>query len=135
MKSSITFFDSLENSKRGTLRGISIFPIFIAINYLFYTYVLKIKYNYYTQFLFGLLIVSAIGIHTPSSANKAIVYGALLGLVIYGTSTLTLTDLDCKDKISNKKTCIYLLWGVVTTSILSVILYFVLRQYRYLLYI
>ena len=36
MKSSIIFMDNLRNSKRGTLRGTIIFPIFIIITILWF---------------------------------------------------------------------------------------------------
>lgn len=137
MKSSLVFWDTLENSKRGTLRGLIIFPIFIIITLTWYLLMYKI-YNKHIDkvslfrlcislVLIGLLIVSALGVHTPNTLKKAITYGLLVGLVIYGISNLVL--LATSNKWGYKISIIDILWGIISTGFLSFVLYIVVQKW------
>jgi uncharacterized membrane protein len=138
MKSSIVFFDNLENSKRGTLRGLVIFPIFILLNLLWFFFTKKQLYDkhidtvstnrlFVSWFLSALLIVSAIGVHTPDSSKKAIVFSALVGFVVYGISNATM--LAVSNKWDYLISLIDILWGIFSTSLLGYILYIVVNKY------
>lgn len=137
MKSNIVFFDSFENSKKGTYRGASIFPIFILINIAWYSLTKNIYKKYVddvptdrlwiAMIISGLLIVSALGIHKPSSVQKAVVYAALVGLVVYGVSNASL--LASSNKWDYTISTIDTLWGVISTSLLGLILFYVVKEW------
>jgi uncharacterized membrane protein len=138
MKSTIVFFDSFENSKRGTLRGLVIFPIFIILTLLWFSLTKKQLYDkhidkvdkYRIWIAIGvsaLLIVSALGVHTPNTVKKAVFYSGLLGLVLYGISNITL--LSASKKWGYSIAIIDTSWGVLSTSLLGYILYVVVQKW------
>jgi uncharacterized membrane protein len=136
MKSNIVFFDNKENSKRGTLRGVVIFPIFIILTLIWFLTTKKLYYKHIdrvnTLRLFigvvicGILIVSAIGIHTPDTVKNAVIYGSLVGFVIYGVSNSVL--LMTSNKWDYSITIIDTIWGILSTSLLSYIMYHILKK-------
>jgi uncharacterized membrane protein len=138
MKSSIVFFDNLENSKRGTLRGMVIFPIFILITLVWFFFTKKPLYDKHIDtvskdrlwvalFVSGLLIVSAIGIHTPDTLQKAVVFSGLVGFVVYGITNSIM--LAVTKKWDYSISFIDILWGIFSTSLLGYILYIVVNKY------
>ena len=138
MKSSIVFFDNLENSKRGTLRGMVIFPIFILITLVWFFFTKKPLYDKHIDtvskdrlwvalFVSGLLIVSAIGVHTPDTLQKAVVFSGLVGFVVYGITNSVM--LAVTKKWNYSISFIDILWGIFSTSLLGYILYIVVNKY------
>jgi uncharacterized membrane protein len=138
MKSSIVFFDNLENSKRGTLRGMVIFPIFILITLVWFFFTKKPLYDKHIDtvskdrlwvalFVSGLLIVSAIGVHTPDTLQKAVVFSGLVGFVVYGITNSIM--LAVTKKWDYSISFIDILWGIFSTSLLGYILYIVVNKY------
>ena len=137
MKSSLVFFDSITNSKKGTYRGLLIFPIFILLNLLWYnlTYNLYSKHidnvnNYrkiFALFITGSLIVSALGVHRPATLKTATVYSGLVALVIYTISNLKL--LSTSSKWTYKISLIDTMWGILSTILLGIILYYAVNKY------
>ena len=129
MKSSIVFFDSFQNSIRGTLRGIIIFFPIVILNYLFFKYYYNIKNTtvkfYIALIISSILIVSAIGVHNPNSTTKAVVYAGLVGFVVYGFMALWGFG---SEQIKIKKCFITLAWGIITTALLGYILYLVVKK-------
>jgi len=138
MRSSLIFFDNKENSKRGNLRGLVIFPIFIILTLVWRQLMTK----YYkcnnvgklrkiiSLIISAVLIVSAIGVQTPNTLQKAVVYGALIGFVIYGVSNCVL--LVSSNKWGYMISFVDTLWGIASTSLLSFILYKVVQKYPYI---
>jgi uncharacterized membrane protein len=138
MKSSIVFFDNLENSKRGTLRGMVIFPIFILITLVWFFFTKKPLYDKHIDTVSkdrlwvalcvsALLIVSAIGIHTPDTLQKAVVFSGLVGFVVYGITNSIM--LAVTKKWDYSISFIDILWGIFSTSLLGYILYIVVNKY------
>ena len=137
MKSSIVFFDNLENSKRGFLRGLVIFPIFILITlvWLFFSKTLYKKHIdtvskyrlWFSLCIISLLTVSAIGVHTPNTLKKAVVFSALVGFVVYGITNSTM--LMVTKKWNYSIFLIDILWGIFSTSLLGYILYIIVNKW------
>jgi phosphatidylserine synthase len=129
MKSSIVFYDSYRNSKRGTFRGMVIFIPIIILNFLFfkYYYVKQDTFKFYVALIISsLLIVSSIGIHNPDSVKKAIVYSALVGFVIYGVMSIFMYGLK---HIGLIKCFITIVWGIFTTGLMGYLLYIIVQKY------
>ena len=138
MKSTLVFLDNKENSKKGLFRGLVIFPIYILLtlgwflltkNSLYSKHIDKVSLDriIIAIFITGVLIVSAIGVHTPNTLCKSIMYGALVGLVIYGVSNTVL--LATSKKWGYTISIIDILWGVISTALLGYILYLVVEKW------
>jgi uncharacterized membrane protein len=138
MKSNIVFFDTLENSKKGTLRGLVIFPIFIILTLLWFLLTKKSLYDkhidkvpnsrlWISMGISALLIVSALGIHNPNTLRKAVVFGALVGLVVYGIANAVL--LSASKKWDYTISFIDTLWGILSTAFLAYILYKIVKKW------
>ena len=138
MKSSIVFFDNLENSKRGTLRGMVIFPIFILITLVWFFFTKKPLYDKHIDTvskdrlwvalcMSALLTVSAIGVHTPDTLQKAVVFSGLVGFVVYGITNSVM--LAVTKKWNYSISFIDILWGIFSTSLLGYILYIVVNKW------
>ena len=142
MKSKIIFFDSLENSKRGTLRGAIIFPIFIILTLVWLFFTKKPLYdkhidNVHTSryivalIISGLLLVSALGVHNPDNITTAVTYASLVGLVVYGITNVVL--LSTSNKWDYIISIIDILWGVISTAFLGYVLYIVVNRFSTIL--
>ena len=138
MKSSIVFFDNLENSKRGTLRGMVIFPIFILISLVCFFFTKKPLYDKHIDIVSkdrlwvalcvsALLTVSAIGVHTPDTLQKAVIFSGLVGFVVYGITNSVM--LAVTKKWNYSISFIDILWGIFSTSLLGYILYIVVNKW------
>jgi uncharacterized membrane protein len=138
MKSSLVFFDTLENSKRGTLRGLVLFPIFVILTLTIIFFTKKPLYDKHIDTvsknrlwvalgLSALLIVSAISVHTPDTVEKAVVYSGLVGLVVYGISNATL--LAGSKKWGYSIALIDTVGGILSTALLGYILYVVVNKW------
>ena len=138
MKSSIVFFDNLENSKRGTLRGMVIFPIFILITLVWFFFTKKPLYDKHIDTVSkdrlwvalcvsALLTVSAIGVHTPDTLQKAVIFSGLVGFVVYGITNSVM--LAVTKKWNYSISFIDILWGIFSTSLLGYILYIVVNKW------
>jgi uncharacterized membrane protein len=138
MKSTLVFFDTSENGKRGTLRGLVIFPIFIILTLIWFAVTKKHLYNKHIDQVdksriwvalgvTALLIVSAVAVQTPNTTKKAVVYSALVGLVVYGISNAVL--LSTSKKWDYVISLIDIVWGVLSTALLGYILYEVVLKW------
>lgn len=138
MKSNIIFFDSLENTKRGALRWLVIFPIFIVLTFLWFLLTKKPLYDKHIDnvsisryivalIISSLLISSAVGVHNPNNAITAVTYAGLVGLVVYGITNVAL--LATSNKWGYTVSVIDTLWGVVNTSFLGYILYIFVNKF------
>ena len=137
MKSTLVFVDTPENGKRGTLRGLIILPIYCILTILWF-YMTKKLYaskvdnvsnfrKLLSLFLSGVLIVSAIAVHTPDTRLKAVVYGGLVGFVIYGITNSVLIAIS--KKWTYTISIIDTTWGIISTAFLSYILYEIVEQW------
>ena len=84
MQTQLVFFDSYYNSTLGTKRSLIALP-FIVILFL----ILNISDNksFFRYILPIFLIVSALCVQLPQTNKEAMVYGALVGFVVLGTSS------------------------------------------------
>ena len=97
MKTELIFFDSIENSMKGTKRGLIAFISLIIFDYIWFSFSSKTVYksitkkpiNIYAALLVYLVICSAIGVQLPKSYKEALVYGLLVGFAIYSVFNLT----------------------------------------------
>lgn len=138
MKSRIIFFDTLANSKIGTLRTMVIYPIYIILSLIWIFSIRKSFYKKYVDtvstsrivvmvILSGVLIVSALGTHRPDTLKKAVVYAGLVGFVVYGISNCVL--LSVSNKWDYLIASLDTLWGIVSTALLGLILYYAVISY------
>ena len=139
MISCLVYFNGNESSKKGLLRGVVIFPIFLILNiiYLLITRKLHEKYtdsgdiSIIKKAIFiviaGVLIVSGLGVHNPPDSTKAIVYASLMGFVVYGIANCIMFSTNKKWNIMI--TFLDVLWGILSTGLLGYILYKIVSKW------
>jgi uncharacterized membrane protein len=136
MKTTIVFFDTVENSSKGLSRALIIFPI---LTILYVVWNLSIKYSIYRQssnkisrirkivvlFLMLTLLVSAIGTQIPETSKNAATYGALVGLVTHSSlnAGLLVQNQDWKLWYAS----LDILFGTGAASLSSFILYNIVK--------
>ena len=136
IKSYKVFYDSKENIKKGILRMIIILPIFLILNLCWNLFTRKLYKKHIDKvsnfrlitsvFIIGILF-SFIGIHVPLTKEQSILYGAVIGLVIYGIVNMSLLATSIK---WNVNICIIdIIWGVISTGFLGYILYIITEKY------
>ena len=103
MMTKLIFFDTFENSKKGIIRGLIAFISLIVFDIIWFSLSSKYtkvynsvkdnnilsKRNIIPIFLVYLIMCSAIAVQLPSSFKEALVYGLLVGFVIYSVFNLT----------------------------------------------
>lgn len=122
MYSSIVFFDNVHESWKGTKRGFVAFIFIIFFWYLWYKIIMKNFYKpkkHFNTYLLmsSLLLCSAIAVQLPKTGYEAVVYGGLLGLVVYGFSNFT------SKNTSNTKVLVDTVYGMVSTSMVSYLVF------------
>ena len=91
MKTQLFYFDGINRSKKGTLRGLVSTIILLIVNSLLYNLYNKyFNFNILYVLVMVVMIASAISVQNPSSVNEAVVYGGLVGLVVFGVVNLVL---------------------------------------------
>lgn len=96
MKTELIFFDSLDESIKGTLRGFIAFISLIIFDLIWFSISSKTVYKTITKkpniiaaiFVY-LILCSAIAVQLPKSYNEALVYGLLVGFVTYSVFNIT----------------------------------------------
>jgi uncharacterized membrane protein len=130
MNTKLIFFGKLEDSIKGTTRGMIALIVLIILSSLWYKVLAKSFYKKYyilsNKNLIGyclviFILISAVGVQLASSMKEASVYGALVGFALYGF--LNGTNLIVNKKWDYKITFVDILWGIVCTSIMSIIVY------------
>ena len=81
--------------------------------------------GFYLVYVVGVLVLVVLPAHDAGEVWKAVVYGALLGLVAYGTYDLT--NLSAVKGFPAVVAVVDLIWGTVLTSATAAIGYFVAR--------
>jgi uncharacterized membrane protein len=132
MHTHLVFFDTTDESIKGTIRGLVAFLIILFLDYIWYELLMKSFYDSYTSqsnlsaktigiFVSSLLLCSSLTVQLASSPKEAIIYGALVGLVVYGfynsTNCYRVKGWDCKIG------AIDTVFGIVSTSLVSFIVY------------
>ena len=93
MKTQLIFFDSFENSVKGTTRGLIAFISLILFDIVRFSITKNsdksnVPKNIYAMILVYLLLCSAIGVQLPSTYLEALIYGLLVGFVVYSILNL-----------------------------------------------
>ena len=99
MRTELVFFDDTHESANGTLRGFIAACVIVPITALWYGLIRQKIWKPSEDYkptakiiistaLVYLLLVSAIGVQVPNTVSNAAVYGALVGLVVFGCMSL-----------------------------------------------
>lgn len=131
MKTQLIFFDNIEESKKGTLRGLVAITVLISLDLLWfqimdYSPIITKKFNFISAFITYLLLCSAIGVQLPNSIEEAIVYGALSGLVIYGV--FNGTNYSTNKNWTLKIAILDTMWGMTVMSIAAIVVYYIFHK-------
>ena len=130
MKTELIFFDSIENSMKGTTRGLIAFISLIVFDFIWFSLSSKTVYksvtkkpNIYAAILVYLVICSAIAVQLPKTFNEALVYGLLVGFVIY--SVFNLTSYAIFNNWSLSTAIIDTIAGTINCGIAAVMIYLI----------
>lgn len=140
MKTQLIYFDSFENSMKGMSRGLIAFITLIIFDLIRFSLMKitnknnNVPKNIYSMILVYLILCSAIGVQLASKYSEALVFGCLIGLVVYGVLnfynlSFNNEDLDSIPRISNLPNFINILinvfLGVISCGIASSIVYII----------
>ena len=96
MRTELIFFDSTHESMKGTTRGLIAFISLIMFDFIWFSLSSKTVYktvtkkpNIYASVLVYLVLCSAIAVQLPKSYSEALIYGLLVGFVVYSVFNLT----------------------------------------------
>ena len=130
MRTELIFFDSIENSMKGTTRGLIAFISLILFDFIWFSLSSKTVYksvtkkpNIYAAILVYLVICSAIAVQLPKTFNEALVYGLLVGFVIY--SVFNLTSYAIFNSWSLSTAIIDTIAGTINCGIAAVMIYLI----------
>lgn len=131
MKTQLIFFDNIEESRKGTLRGLVAIITLITLDMLWfkvmdYSPIITKKVNYISAIFTYLLLCSAIGVQQPNSLNEAMVYGALIGFVIYGVFNGTSYSLNKNWTL--KIAILDTMWGMFVMSAAATVVYYIFHK-------
>ncbi len=133
MKTQLIFFSSWKESKKGTLRGLVAIITLILCDLVWFQILdykkeggVTKKFNYISAFLSWLLICSAIGVQLPNKYKESLVYGLLVGLVVYGV--FNTTNYAINKDWSLKLTILDTIWGMIVCSIASSVVYLIFHK-------
>lgn len=123
MKTQLYYFDSKERSKIGNKRGLVSLLILIALSSILYKHYLKIIVpNKFYIFMIFLLLCSALSVQNPMNVKEAVLYGFLVGCVVFGILNSMLLML--KSSVwTVRDALLSFVYGVFTTSLTSYILF------------
>jgi hypothetical protein len=125
MRTELVYFDSEYQSRKGFLRGLAALCFLIIFSFLWYEMIQKPipsgKKAWVAMTIIFVLIASAIGVQLPKDVKTAMVYGALLGLVVYGVSNGMLLLTQCSQSVPWAMAEIGR--GVVSTTLTSFLVY------------
>lgn len=117
MRTQLVFFDGTNASAKGTLRGTVASGIILLIILLLNREVFK-TVEWYWIIISVVLLASALSVQLPGSIQEAVVYGALVGAVVYGFGSMMFVNSASLDNVLLK-----LLFGIIIGSVTSFVLY------------
>lgn len=131
MRTQLIFFDNIDESKKGTLRGLVAISVLIILDLIWfqimdYSPIISKPFNYFSAAFAYLLLCSAIGVQLPRSIQEAIVYGALVGLAIYGVYNGTNYAINKQHTL--KITVLDTMWGMFVMSTASIVVYYIFHK-------
>ena len=128
MKIELSIFESFDETKNATIRGLIVLSCLILFDliWFFFTnryYPINKKINYYTGVLAWFILSSALAVQIPNNYSEALVYSGLVGLVVYGIYNFT--NLTFLREWNISITIMDLMWGVINCCITGTILYYI----------
>ena len=124
MKSKIVYFEDTNHSWKGTLRG-GVASLILLSNFAIYkTYGKVIKFMPVCIAVIIILIASAISIQNPSTLKEAVVYGALVGLVTFGSMNMGLL-MSKSGGWTRKDALIAIGVGVISSALASAVIFYI----------
>lgn len=129
MKTELIFFDTYENGLEGTKRGLIAFISLFVLDLIWFTFMKKYypvtrsNINIYSAIFVWLLLCSAIAVQIPKNISEAIVYGLLVGLVVYGIYNFT--NLAILKEWNIKIAIIDTIWGTINCGIAALLIYLI----------
>lgn len=129
MKTELIFFDTYENGLKGTKRGLIAFISLIILDLIWFSLMKKYypvtrsNINIYSAIFVWLLLCSAIAVQIPKNISEAIVYGLLVGLVVYGIYNFT--NLAILKEWNIKIAIIDTIWGTINCGIAALLIYLI----------
>ncbi len=132
MKTKLIFFDNIEESRKGTLRGLVAIAVLIILDLLWFQVmdyspiVTRKKFNYISALFTYILLCSAVGVQQPNSIEEAIVYGLLIGFVIYGV--FNGTSYSISKNWTLKIAILDTLWGMFVMSMACIVVYYIFHN-------
>jgi len=128
MKTQLIFFDKFENSANGVVRGLIAFISLVIFDIIRFSITNNTPNNIYAMALVYLIICSAIAVQLPKTYAETLVYGLLVGFVVY--SVLNLYNLGVnnnpapKENMSNiLNIIINIVLGTISCGIASSFIY------------
>lgn len=141
MKTELIFFDSNHQSKNGTLRGLIAFVMLVGITALWFFFTYKPLYKKSVQNLNSsfysartlissaiiyILLCSALAVQLPTSWDNAMVYGLLVGLVVFSIANLTFVAVV--EQYSILSAIVDTIFGTVLCGVTSVSVYYISKS-------
>jgi len=135
MLTQLIFSETVQNALKGTLRALISTAFMIVVGIVWYMFIARKFYEKYLTYpklsfrsIFPLIlaigfIASAISVQLPKSLGEAVIYGSLVGLVVYGV--LNLVVLSVYKKWSWITALVDTLYGIIVTGLASLFLYFI----------
>lgn len=134
MKTQLIFFDRFSQSKKGTMRGLTALLVLLILNFIWYGLLYQSLYSSKIEKMtsrkerigvaFAILIFflpSALAVQLPSSLDNALLYGFLVGTVIYSISNAVLMLFSPRWDLSIS--FIDTLFGALSCSLASGVVY------------
>ena len=132
MRTELAFLDTTYESYRSIMRTVIAFELLLIFSLFWYK--MNMETFYHSKFdnvipiyfWIGLititfLISSIIAIQIPKNAKTSLIYGMLIGLVIYGCINAVLLMTNFKWTV--KTAIIDIIYGIISTSIVAFIVY------------
>lgn len=130
MRSDIVLIYNKDDLKSIITKWSIAFILLVLLDYVWFKFMnmydLKIKnFNYIAAIIAWLLISFAISIHSPITLKDSAIYGAYIGLIIYGVYNST--NYAIMDTWPLKVSLLDTMWGITVCSIVSSLLYLCFR--------
>jgi uncharacterized membrane protein len=138
MKTELVIFDTIENSKKGVMKGVVAMLTLICIDMIWFrlskkTYQKEVPnimntIRYPGALISWFLVACALSVHNPKSLKEAIAYGSLVGFVIYGVYNFT--NYAVLKNWTLNISIVDTIWGVIVCSITSIVLFKIFSKYK-----
>lgn len=131
MKTTLIFFDTLENSKEGTMRGLIAFISLIIFDFIWfsvsknkiYKSITKKPINIFASIFVYFILCSAIAVQLPKTYTESLVYGLLVGFVVY--SVFNFTNFAIFNNWSLSTSIVDTIVGMINCAIASSMIYWI----------